>query len=172
MRQPYLEDVDLRLYQGDALEVLREMPSGSVHMACTSPPFWSLRDYQTEGQIGLEETIDEWVERLCDVFDEVKRVLRDDGTFWCELGDSYSSGNRQGHGTRIGVKQGTNRASAAGHDNNRPPTPEGLKPKDLIGQPWRLAFALQQRGWFLRSEIIWARRPTQSDAGVRDRQAD
>jgi len=99
--------------------------------------------HRIDQQIGLEATPEEWVERLVAVFREVRRVLRKDGTCWIEVGDSYTSGDRVGHGTRIGAKQGTNRASAAGLDNNRPPTPAGLKPKDLIGSPWALATALR-----------------------------
>src|SRR5215475_4908485 len=88
----YLQDPDVTLHQGDALEVLRTLPDRSVHMCCTSPPFYGLRDYGTEGQIGLEESPDEWVARLVEVFREVRRVLRDDGTLWVEIGDSYGSG--------------------------------------------------------------------------------
>jgi DNA modification methylase len=91
VNSPYLTDPDITLYQGDALEVLRELPSGSVHMACTSPPFWGLRDYQAAGQIGLEKTVDEWIANLVSVFAEVRRVLRNDATLWIEIGDSFSN---------------------------------------------------------------------------------
>jgi DNA modification methylase len=228
----YLQDPDVTILQGDSLELLRGLPSGSVHMACTSPPFYGLRDYGTgawEGgdpdcdhqkggepqlhvgsdgklgrnntnwdnrhgafgavcgkcgatrvdqQIGLEATPDEWVERLVGVFRELRRVLRDDGSLWLEIGDSYASGpyregesegrhtlnGRYGHVDNVGMSQ------------RRSPVPAGRKPKDLIGAPWLLAFALRADGWYLRSEIIWAKpnpmpesvsdRPTQSHSRV------
>jgi len=122
------------------------MPDESVHCCVTSPPYWGLRDYGVDGQIGLEETPDEWCARLVEVFCEVKRVLRVDGTFWVNVGDAYTSGGRVGHGTRVGYKQQTNRGMNGINDPVRPPQPDGLKPKDLIGQPWLLAFALRQDG--------------------------
>jgi DNA modification methylase len=140
----------------------------SVHMICTSPPYWSLRDYCVSGQIGLEQVHDCngaftgqscgdcYICHMREVARECWRVLRDDGTFWCNMGDSYNAAGREGHGTRIGYKQGTNRASANGQDTNRATAP-GLKPKNLLGVPWRLALALQADGWTLRSEIIWAK---------------
>lgn len=156
----YLSDPDVTIYNGDALDVLRELPDKSVHMCCTSPPFYGLRDYQVEGQIGLEETPDEWVARLVEVFREVRRVLRDDGTLWVEVGDSYTSGGRP-------WRQADKKLKARGLDC-RAPTPDGLKPKDLIGTPWLLAFALRADGWYLRSEIIWAR-PNPMPESVGDR---
>ncbi len=162
----FLDDGDVRLYHGDCLDVLRELPDRSVHMCATSPPFYGLRDYGVQGQIGLEETPDMWVARLVAVFREVRRVLRDDGTLWVEIGDSYSSGNREGHGTRVGYKQATN-LGTIGHDY-RPPMPDGIKQKDMLGQPWMLAFALRADGWYLRSEIIWAR-PNPMPESVTDR---
>lgn len=144
-----VDDGDVRLWHGDAVDTLRQLPDRSVHMCATSPPFYGLRDYGVDGQIGLEDAPERWVERLVDVFREVKRVLRDDGTLWVEIGDSYSSGGN-GPG-QDGAKQGTNAGSLL------PPkrAPEGYKPKDLLGQPWMLAFALRADGWYLRSEIIW-----------------
>lgn len=215
---PYFDDGDVRLYCADALEALRKLPDQSVHMTCTSPPFFGLRDYgtgtweggdegcdhvetsqrpsakstledhgadgrspqldalpgipyriicgkcgarRTDSQIGLESSPDEWAARLVDVFREVRRVLRDDGTLWVECGDSYNSaasndwsnwkgGQTVNHGTRgAGV--------VATH-----------KPKDLIGQPWLLAFALRADGWYLRSCIIWAK-PNCMPESVTDR---
>jgi DNA modification methylase len=150
------------LHHGDALDVLRELPSASVHLCCTSPPFYGLRDYGTDGQIGLEETPDQWVERLVNVFREVRRVLRDDGTLWVEIGDSYTSAASGGAGAP--AKQHTNAGSLIG----RGTTPPGHKQKDLLGQPWMLAFALRADGWYLRSEIIWAR-PNPMPESVTDR---
>jgi site-specific DNA-methyltransferase (adenine-specific) len=170
--EPYLSDPDATLYCGDALEVLRQLPDRSVHMCATSPPFWGLRDYGVEGQIGLEETVDEWLERLVCVFREVRRVLRDDGTLWVEIGDSWGA-NVQGKGYpneghipnpwQIRDETTTTKGPA-GSTPVRHPT----KPKDLIGQPWMLAFALRADGWYLRSEIIW-HRPNPLPESVRDR---
>lgn len=148
------------LVKGDSLAVMSSMPGGSVQTVVTSPPYWSLRDYGIEGQVGLNETVYAFIDSLAELFDQVHRVLRDDGTLWLNIGDSYTSGNR---GWRAPDKK--NRARAM---NLRPPTPEGLKDKDLIGVPWRLAFALQERGWYLRSEVIW-RKPNAQPESVRDR---
>lgn len=148
------------LILGDALAVLSNMPDNSVQTVVTSPPYWSLRDYGIDGQIGLNETVYAYIDALADLFDHVFRVLRDDGTLWLNIGDSYTSGNR---GWRAPDKKNRARAMSL-----RPPTPEGLKEKDLIGVPWRIAFALQERGWFLRSEIIW-NKPNAQPESVRDR---
>lgn len=121
---------------GDAIEMLRTLPDECVQTCVTSPPYWRLRDYGVDGQIGLEKTLDEYVTRLVEVFREVRRVLRDDGTCWSNLGDSYNAAGRPGT------------------DSNRP-TNVSLKPKDLIGIPWHVAFALQANDWYLRSDIIW-----------------
>lgn len=156
-----------RIIVGDCLGALRCMPDGSVNMCVTSPPYFGLRDYGVDGQIGLEATPEEYVAKLVSVFREVRRVLRDDGTLWLNLGDSYNAAGRDGHGTRIGFKQGTNRASGSGADNCRPSV-SSLKPKDLIGIPWRVAFALQDDGWWLRQDIIWSK-PNPMPESVRDR---
>jgi len=118
-------------------------------------------------QIGLEASPDAYVANLVEVFREVRRVLRDDGTVWLNLGDSYNAAGREGHGSRIGFKQDTNRASNTGADNCRPSV-TSLKPKDLIGIPWRVAFALQADGWYLRQDIIW-HKPNPMPESVRDR---
>lgn len=135
------------VYCGDAYEVLSKLPSEMCQTAVTSPPYWGLRDYDSPGQIGNEDDVDAYVEKLVTVFRELRRVLKDDGTFWLNIGDSYTSGGRS---WRAPDKKNPARAMSY-----RPPTPEGLKPKDLVGVPWRLAFALQADGWYLRSEIIW-----------------
>ena len=132
----------LTILQGDALSKLKELPSESVHMCCTSPPYFRLRQYGVEGQIGLEKTPEEYVANLVAVFREVRRVLRKDGTLWVNLGDSYAgSWGNYGEGYR----------PAASHKL------QGIKPKDLIGIPWLVAFALRADGWWLRSEITWCK---------------
>ncbi|MEO5534360.1 MAG: site-specific DNA-methyltransferase [Pseudolysinimonas sp.] len=148
------------LVQGDAQAVLRAMPSKVVQTVVTSPPYWSLRDYGIGGQVGLEASVFDFIDRVAELFDDVQRVLRDDGTLWLNIGDSYTSGGRT---WRAPDKKNVARAMST-----RPGTPEGLKSKDLIGVPWRLAFALQERGWYLRSEIIW-NKPNAQPESVRDR---
>jgi len=155
--------VDLRC--GDALALMREMPDCSVQTCVTSPPYWGLRDYGVAGQLGLERTPQEYVERMVEVFREVRRVLRDDGTCWVNLGDSYASGGRGcGQAGPDGEKQRSNVGALLGPKR----APEGLKDKDLVGIPWRVAFALQADGWWLRSDIIWAK-PNPMPESVTDR---
>jgi len=135
---------------GDSLEVLKTMDEQSVHCCVTSPPYWALRNYGHDGQLGQEETPEEYVENLVQIFHEVKRVLRDDGTLWLNLGDSYvGSGNKGKHKDN---KDRKNRNGQVIAKNNKV---QGLKPKDMVGIPWRVAFALQADGWYLRSDIIW-----------------
>jgi site-specific DNA-methyltransferase (cytosine-N4-specific) len=148
------------LVLGDAASVLSKMPSGCVRTVVTSPPYWSLRDYGIEGQVGLEDSVFDFIDALADLFEQVRRVLRDDGTLWLNIGDSYTSGGRT---WRAPDKKNRARAMEV-----RPPTPAGLKSKDLIGVPWRVAFALQERGWYLRSDIIW-NKPNCQPESVRDR---
>ena len=145
---------------GDGLAQLRLLPADSVHCVVTSPPYYGLRDYGVAGQIGLEATPDEYVAALVGVFREVRRVLRGDGTVWLNLGDSYAAG---GNGIGSG-KQLTNVGSWM------PPKkpPEGFKPKDLIGIPWMVAFALRADGWWLRQDIIWSK-PNPMPESVTDR---
>ena len=126
-----------------------------------------LLEFFEPAEIGLEPTPDEFVAKLVTVFREVRRVLRDDGTLWVNIGDSYNAAGRTGHGTRVGDKQGSNRASSTGADACRPSV-AGLKEKDLIGIPWRVAFALQADGWYLRQDIIW-HKPNPMPESVRDR---
>ncbi len=155
-------------YLGDCIETMRFwLPDQSIQTCVTSPPYFGLRDYGHEGQIGLEATPDAYVAKMVEVFREVRRVLRDDGTLWLNLGDSYNAAGRDGHGTRQGYKQSSNRASASKADNCRPSV-DWLKPKDLIGIPWRVAFALQADGWYLRQDIIW-HKPNPMPESVRDR---
>ena len=138
-----------------------------AQMCVTSPPYFGLRNYGHEGQLGLEQTPEQYIAAMVEVFRCVWDVLADDGTLWLNIGDSYNAAGRTGHGTRVGFKQGTNRASAEGADNCRPSV-DGLKPKDLIGIPWMLAFALRADGWFLRQDIIWSK-PNPMPESVRDR---
>jgi DNA modification methylase len=138
-----------KILLGNAPDVLRELPDNSIHCCVTSPPYWGLRDYGVEGQLGLEPTMEEYLEKMLVIFREIRRVLRSDGTLWLNLGDSYNgSGPSGGPGkqyTNVG-SQGTTLKRVA-----------GLKPKDLVGIPWRVAFALQADGWYLRSDIIWSK---------------
>ncbi|QTH16963.1 site-specific DNA-methyltransferase [Pseudomonas corrugata] len=148
------------MFEGDAITVLRRLPSNSVRCVVTSPPYWGLRDYGIDDQIGLELTMPQFIQKLVAVFSEVRRVLTDDGTLWINIGDGYTSGNR---GYRATDKKNPARAMTV-----RPDTPEGLKPKDLMGIPWRLAFALQDDGWYLRTDIIW-NKPNAMPESVKDR---
>ena len=154
---------------GDVIACLRSLPDACVQCVVTSPPYWGLRDYGVEGQIGLEPTPEEHVERMVEVFREVRRVLRDDGVLWLNYGDCYA-----------GSTTGADRPPEPGHtheDSGRVKTGQenkhrrpdaGLKPKDLVGMPWRIAFALQADGWYLRSDIIWSK-PNAMPESVTDR---
>ncbi len=166
---------------GDCLEVMKDWPSDSVDCCVTSPPYWGLRDYGIEGQLGLEKTPEEFVAKMVTIFAEVKRVLKPEGTLWLNLGDSYngSGKGRLADGSHsVGGKQDTNIGSITGQlrpSNRRDKAPmpgensySGLKPKDLCGIPWRVAFALQQDGWYLRQDIIWAK-PNPMPGSVTDR---
>jgi DNA modification methylase len=178
VKAPYLDDADVRLYQGDVLDVLREMDEGSVQTCVTSPPYWGLRDYGEPGQLGLEPTPGEYVARMVEVFREVRRVLRDDGTLWLNLGDSYAAdrgGTYQPAETLAGGVSGrmpdgatTNRGRGGGYMASRDARAHGLKHKDLVGIPWRVALALQDDGWWLRSDIIWAK-PNPMPESITDR---
>jgi DNA modification methylase len=175
----YLRDPDVELHHGDALEVLRGMESESVHCCVTSPPFYGLRDYNVDGQIGLEATPEQWVQHLVEVFREVRRVLRADGTLWLEVGDSYAAA--QGLTSRGEPRLAKSRiideaepwradgGDGGGATRKLKATPAwGVKPKDLIGAPWLLAFALRADGWYLRSDIVWSR-PNPMPESVTDR---
>ena len=144
-----------KTFFGDCRTTMRDLKARGVRVQCcvTSPPYYGLRDYGHTGQIGLEKTPAEYVAALVEVFEGVRDLLADDGVLWLNLGDSYNAAGRDGHGTRTGYKQGTNRASATKADNCRPSV-DWLKPKDLIGIPWRVAFALQEAGWYLRQDVI------------------
>ena len=153
-----------QLYQGDALETLKQMEDESIHCCVTSPPYWGLRDYGIEGQIGLEKTPEEYVSKIVEVFREVKRVLRDDGTLWLNIGDSYA-GSGRGPTGRNGIG---NQEKRQGFHSPKVVIPTGLKPKDLVGIPWMVAFALRADGWYLRQDIIW-HKPNPMPESVTDR---
>lgn len=158
------------LYGIDVIEGLKRLPDQSVHTVCTSPPYWSLRDYGVEGQIGLEKTPEAYVERMVEVFREIRRVLRNDGTVWLNLGDSYCPDHGQKrHTTNEGKENWGIQANTVGSRARDSRGPSGhLKPKDLVGIPWKVAFALQEDGWYLRSDVIWAKSSCMPEA-VKDR---
>lgn len=151
------------IIQADCIEGMKTLPDESIHCVVTSPPYYGLRDYGVDGQIGLEDTPEAYVERLVNVFREVRRILRHDGTVWLNLGDSYA-GSGKGPAGNLGAK----------HDERNMEyihsriIPSGLKAKDLIGIPWRVAFALQADGWWLRQDIIW-HKPNPMPESVTDR---
>jgi len=149
----------MQILTGDAFEMLQTLPDESVNCCVTSPPYYGLRDYGIDGQLGLESSPLLYVERLVKVFRQVNRVLRNDGTLWMNLGDSYNGAGYSNHYNTGGAR-----------DWNGSPgrTTEALKPKDLMGIPWRVAFALQDDGWYLRQDIIWAK-PNPMPESVKDR---
>ena len=167
-----------QLYVGDALDVLQGLPSESVQCCVTSPPYWGLRDYGVEGQLGLEPTPQLYVEDMVTAFQAVRRVLKVDGTLWLNLGDSYAGSwgaQSRPDGRPMALADGGDMLSArqieahprGTHTGSLKNTP-GLKPKDLVGIPWRVAFALQADGWWLRSDIIWSK-PNPMPESVTDR---
>ncbi len=181
--------MSVQILNGDCRDVLKTLPDQSVNCVVTSPPYFGLRDYGVNGQIGLEPTPEDFVNELLQVFRQVWRVLKDDGTVWLNLGDSYAGSGRGGYpggksgldgtteGQDISRKARGSQKSAGMHEKMRlagtvarawTPAPKGLKQKDLIGIPWRVAFALQADGWFLRQDIIWAK-PNPMPESVLDR---
>jgi DNA modification methylase len=172
-----------KLIQGDCISVVKTLPPESVNCVITSPPYWGLRDYKVDGQFGLEPTPDLYVQHLVDLFREIKRVLKDDGTVWLNLGDSYiggkgrsgskgadlqeeryDKGNTLNRGYQTIGEHGITKVT----DDRKMLKEFGIKPKDLVGIPWRVAFALQEDGWYLRSDIIWAKRNCMPES-VKDR---
>ena len=159
---------------GDVLDKLRELEDNSVDCVVTSPPYWGLRDYGNDKQIGLEQTPQEYVDKMVEIFREVKRVLKDDGTLWLNIGDTYAA-HKDCKSVPQTLAVGTSRENAHTIDkgksvsrNSKVLKSVGLKNKDLIGMPWRIAFALQADGWYLRQDIIWAK-PNPMPESVRDR---
>jgi DNA modification methylase len=173
--KPYYQDQFIKIYCGDSIKTLSELPEESVNCCVTSPPYWGLRDYGHDGQIGLESTPEAYVARMVEVFREVRRVLRDDGTLWLNLGDSYAAGGTGRRDTSGEYAERRAEAFGSGRGNGNGPkdyaqrlVPDGLKPKDLVGIPWRVAFALQADGWYLRQDIIW-HKPNPMPESVTDR---
>lgn len=175
--------MDYELHIGDALDVLRTMPDESIQCCVTSPPYWGLRDYGVEGQLGLEPTPEEYVAKMVDVFREVRRALKADGTCWVNLGDSYTGSGKGGNpeagkqatnkgsqtiGTLYGKSGELARQAAIMNVSRQLCSDHGMKPKDLVGIPWRVAFALQADGWYLRQDIIW-HKPNPMPESVTDR---
>jgi len=152
----------IKIYKGDCRTVMANLPEQSVNCCVTSPPYFGLRDYGNDAQIGLEQTPEDYVAALVDVFRGVRRVLRDDGTVWLNLGDSYVGTGHKGDYTDPKYKGRNGQKIAV---NNKV---KGLKSKDLIGIPWRVAFALQEDGWYLRQDIIWSK-PNPMPESVQDR---
>ena len=161
--QPALRDLprnQAEVIVGDVRSVLEQFQDCTFNACVTSPPYWGLRDYGVGGQIGAEPDVHAYIKGLVEVFRQVRRVLTDDGTFWLNVGDSYTSGGRTWRDD-----DAKNKGRGMSY---RAPTPEGLKPKDLIGVPWRLALALQEDGWYLRTDIIW-NKPNCQPESVKDR---
>ena len=162
----YSEPLEInKIYQGDCKEVMKTFPDESINCCVTSPPYWGLRDYGCDNQLGLEKTPEEYVKNMVEVFKEVKRVLRKDGTLWLNLGDSYNTtpaGNKTWSGN-----VGAHKHYKLGSDPKRNKI-SSLKPKDLVGIPWRVAFALRADGWYLRQDIIW-HKPNPMPESVTDR---
>lgn len=160
--------------EGDARAVLRELPEEAVQTVVTSPPYWGLRDYGVDGQLGLEPTPDLYVEHMVAIFREVRRVLRKDGTVWLNLGDCFAGswgarGRERASFSGIQAKRDVDYLEVWGDESpQRAARAFGLKPKDLVGIPWRVAFALQADGWWLRSDIVWAK-PNPMPESVTDR---
>lgn len=159
-----------KIYQGNCLAILKSFPDEIINTVVTSPPYWGLRDYGIEGQIGQEATIDEYVKNITRVFSEIKRVLRKDGTVWLNIGDAYA-GSGRGRNADGRANPGQNHLQSDGQLGgivSLDKQVNGLKPKDLMGLPWRVAFALQQDGWYLRQDIVWSK-PNAMPESVRDR---
>lgn len=159
--------LDNEILQGDALEVLKTLEDESVSMCMTSPPYWALRDYGSEGQLGLEPTFQEYINRLCDIFDEVKRVLKKDGTCWVNLGDTYSAGGG-GPQANERAEKGIKWSEKSEKNTHRQSVAKGFQPKCLLQIPNRFAIEMTNRGWTLRNEIIW-HKPSCMPASVTDR---
>ncbi|WP_153799053.1 DNA-methyltransferase [Foetidibacter luteolus] len=158
------------IYEGDAQKRLAELPANSVHCCVTSPPYYGLRDYGVKGQLGLERTPQEYIDNMVSVFSEVRRVLREDGTLWLNIGDSYAAGPKkrsEEQACRKSTLKGSLGGQVACKDQPNKITGD-LKPKDLIGIPWMLAFALRAEGWFLRCDIVWAKKNCMPES-VKDR---
>jgi DNA modification methylase len=164
-------DMEINIYQGDCLKIMKDMPSSFINCCVTSPPYWGLRDYGVDDQLGLETNHQDYVNKMVEVFREVRRILRDDGTLWLNLGDSYSGSGKGAYKdgvVRLSEKSKKQKTNSGTHHGVFVKTESGLKPKDLVGIPWRVAFALQEDGWYLRQDIIWSK-PNPMPESVQDR---
>lgn len=168
--QPYYEQDGITIYHGDCLATLATLPDRSAQTCVTSPPYFGLRDYGVDGQIGLEQTPGQFVAKLVEVFRKVRRVLRDNGTLWLNLGDSYAAcaKNRTPEQATANSTLNGSKQTQGGVLRQQNKVTGGLKPKDLIGIPWMVAFALRADGWYLRQDIIW-HKPNPMPESVRDR---
>lgn len=155
-----ITELDSLILKGDSRTSIKNLPDNFFSCCITSPPYWGKRDYGYDNQIGAEATLDEYITNLVSIFREIKNKLKEDGTLWLNIGDTYTSGNR--------TWRDKDKKNPAREMSYRPPTPDGLKSKDLIGLPWRIAFALQNDGWYLRSDIIWYK-PNCQPESVKDR---
>lgn len=158
-REPTAKD-PLLILNGDVRSLITNLPDNTFQTAITSPPYWGVRDYGVEGQIGAESILNDYISELAKIFKEVRRVLKPDGTFWLNIGNTYTSGGRKWR-----QEDEKNKGRAMSY---RPPTPEGLKKKDLIGVAWLLALACQKDGWYLRNDIVWYK-PNCQPESVKDR---
>ena len=159
--ETYYDSDNINLYLGDSLSVLQSLDSESVQCIVTSPPYWGLRDYNNPEQLGLEKEIDDYIGNLTNILREAKRVLKKNGTMWLNIGDSYA-------GSGKGPPGNLNKNHQHLEHKHSAIVPKGLKPKDLCGIPWRVAFKLQSDGWYLRSDIIWSK-PSVMPESVKDR---
>jgi site-specific DNA-methyltransferase (cytosine-N4-specific) len=151
---------DPNIFNGDTRQIVKDLPDSFYSSIVTSPPYWGKRDYGFTEQLGAEPELNDYIQHLVEIFRVLRAKLKDNGTFWLNIGDSYTSGNR--------TWRDADKKNPARGMSYRLPTPKGLKPKDLIGVPWRLAIALQQDGWYLRSDIIWYK-PNCQPESVKDR---
>ncbi|EKT83027.1 DNA methyltransferase [Rhodococcus phage Mbo4] len=163
MSEAHFQDDSVVLHHGDALDIAKELPSGSADSIVTSPPYFGLRDYGVEGQYGLESTPAEYVETMRALFSELRRVLADDGTLWLNIGDSYAAKPASGRGKASAFRS----RSVADHQRGGGHV-AGLPDKNLLGIPWRVAFALQDDGWILRNDVVWSK-PNAMPESVTDR---
>jgi len=154
------ENNPVTITSGDVREVIQKIPSASIQCVITSPPYWGVRDYGVNGQIGAEPELNMYIDDLVKIFSEVRRILKPDGTFWLNIGNTYTSGGRKWR-----QEDGKNKGRAMSY---RPDTPQGLKKKDLIGVAWLVALACQKDGWYLRNDIIW-NKPNCQPESVKDR---
>ena len=154
------ENFPVTITHGDVRKVLQDVPSESIQCVITSPPYWGVRDYEVKGQIGAEPEIEQYVSDLISIFSQIRRILKPEGTFWLNIGNTYTSGGRKWRD-----QDSKNKGRAMSY---RPDTPQGLKKKDLIGVAWMVALACQRDGWYLRNDIIW-NKPNCQPESVKDR---